>query len=78
MSTPRTAARSPATRPLLWLSAGVALLVLYAALSAFEVGGIGQPTDIGGGLIPLVGLILIVTGLIKLVLALVRSRGSGR
>jgi hypothetical protein len=56
----------------------VALLVLYAALSAFEVGGIGQPTDIGGGLIPLVGLILIVTGLIKLVLALVRSRGSGR
>ena len=66
------------TRPLLWLAGGVALLILHAALSAFEVGAIGQPTDIGGGLIRLVGVILIVIGLVKLAIALVRSRGSGR
>ena len=44
----------------LTLVAGLAVIGLYSVLRALEVGKIGAPTDIGGGVIALVGYI--VTG----------------
>lgn len=41
---------------------GMGLILLYLALSLAHVGKFGAPTDIGGGLIPLAGLILVAVG----------------
>ena len=68
--------RSPFFMPLLALASGVLIYLLYRVLAGYEVGGIGAPSDIGGGLIALLGLILIVIGLITLAVAAVRSRRS--
>jgi hypothetical protein len=65
---------TPVVRALLWVVAGGALLALYYVLALLEVGGIGAPSDIGGGLIPLTGCILLFVGLLKLVFSL--KRGS--
>ena len=58
-----------------WIAFGLGLVVLHYVLAAFEVGGIGAPTDIGGGLIPLVGYVLIIVGLVEGVRVL-RTRRS--
>jgi hypothetical protein len=50
-------------RGLACLGLGVALHIAYAVLTVANVGGIGAPTDIGGGLIPLAGYVLVVIGL---------------
>ena len=49
-------------------------MVLYGLLSALDVGKIGQPSDIGGGLVLLVGYVL--TGIA--VLQIVRRLGQDR
>ena len=54
-----------AVRAVTWIAVGLALVALYYVLAALEVGKIGAPTDIGGGLIPLVGYVLIIVGLVK-------------
>lgn len=50
---------------------GAILVILYDALVTFRVGGIGAPTDIGGGGILLGGCCLGGLGLLGLLLALV-------
>ena len=56
------------------LFVGILLVVLYGLLSALDVGKIGQPSDIGGGLVLLVGYVL--TGIA--VLQIVRRLGQDR
>ena len=58
--------------------AGLLMLVLYQLLKVLEVGEIGAPADIGGGLIPLLGLILLVVGLIRLFIDVIRGRSKER
>lgn len=55
---------------------GLLLLALYRLLVAFEIGEFGEPANIGAGLIPLLGLILLVVGLIRLFVDFIRSRGK--
>jgi len=40
------------------LLAGLAVVAAYYLLSALEIGKIGAPTDIGGGLIALAGYVI--------------------
>lgn len=56
------------------LAAGVALVGLYYLLAAVEVGGIGAPTDIGGGVMALLGFVLVITGSTMTVVSLRRRR----
>jgi len=53
---------------------GVALVAAYAVLRALDVGKIGDPTDIGGGLILLVGYAVTGVGVLMLVVDVVRRR----
>ena len=53
------------------IALGIGLVVLYQVLEVAEVGKIGAPTDIGGGLIPAAGIcsgscgvVLLITGLL--------------
>lgn len=55
---------------------GVALVVLYHVLKATGTGGIGAPSDIGGGGILLAGYVCVAVGLILWVRALIRRRRS--
>ena len=57
---------------------GLLLCVLYWLLKTLEIGKFGQPSDIGGGLIPLLGLILIVVGLIRLFIGFISGRSKQR
>jgi hypothetical protein len=57
------------------IALGVALHVLYYVLKTAEIGKIGAPTDIGGGLIPLAGYIAAAAGVVLLILGL-RDRRS--
>jgi hypothetical protein len=63
---------------LITLLAGVALVVVYATLRALDVGKIGAPTDIGGGLILLVGYGVTGVGVVMIVLDVVRHRSNRR
>lgn len=56
------------------VAAGAALVGLYYVLGALEIGKFGAPSDIGGGLIPLTGYILILAGSLKTVAVLLRRR----
>ena len=58
--------------------AGLLMLVLYQLLIALEIGNIGEPADIGGGLIRFFGLILLVVGLIVLFANFIRGRSKKR
>jgi hypothetical protein len=60
------------------LGAGVLLAVAYELLSAFGVGKIGEPTDIGGGFIFLAGIGLAAVGAVLLVVALLQRRSARR
>ena len=67
--------RSTSVIPYLGVVAvGAALVGLYYVLGALEIGNIGAPSDIGGGLIPLTGYILILVGSLKTVAVLLRRR----
>lgn len=57
---------------------GLLMLALYQLLKTLEIGSIGAPTDIGGGLIPLIGFILLGVGLIRLFIDFLRARGRHR
>ena len=67
-------ARSPRPAALLVLAVGLAIIVLYFVLRALQVGGIGQPTDIGGGGILLLGYIVTIGGLAWVITDMVRGR----
>lgn len=69
-------ARSPRPAALLALAVGIAIIILYFVLQALKVGGIGQPTDIGGGGILLLGYIITIVGLVWVVTDVVRGRPS--
>ena len=61
---------------LITLLAGVILVAAYFALKLFDVGGIGDPTDIGGGAILLVGYALTALGAVLIARDLLRYRSS--
>lgn len=60
------------------LFVGILLVVLYELLSTFNVGKIGQPSDIGGGLILLVGYVLTGIAVLRIAWELGRNRRSRR
>lgn len=62
-STNRRSALSKVTLAL--LSAGVVLTAAYFVLDALDVGGVGEPTDIGGGFILLAGYVLVGIGVVS-------------
>lgn len=53
---------------------GLAAVVLYFVLRALQVGKIGQPTDIGGGGILLLGYIVTIGGLAWVITDMVHGR----
>lgn len=55
----------PSVTTAVLLAVGVGLIAAHGVLDWLNVGGIGAPTDIGGGLILLVGYILTGMGLVK-------------
>ncbi len=61
---------------MLVLAVGLAMVAVYHLLSALEVGEIGAPTDIGGGLIVLVGYLTVGIGGVMVVRDLRRARQS--
>ena len=66
--------RTPRPAALLVLAVGLAIVVLYFVLKALQVGGIGQPTDIGGGGIVFLGRVVTISGLAWVITDMVRSR----
>jgi len=62
------------TPSIIVLAIGVVLIVVYFLLKHYGV--VGQPTDIGGGLILLLGYIFAAGGLIMVISNLVRTRNS--
>lgn len=62
---------------MLVLVIGLGLVALYYLLSALEVGKVGAPTDIGGGLIALVGFIAVGIGVLMIVRDLRGSATEG-
>ena len=66
--------RTPRPAALLVLGVGFAIVVLYFVLKALQVGKIGQPTDIGGGAIVLLGYIVTIGGLAWVITDMVRGR----
>ena len=60
------------------LSLGIALHILYEGLKAAEIGKIGAPSDIGGGVIPLVGYIAAAAGVALLIGAWLDCRSRKR
>jgi hypothetical protein len=61
---------------LITLLAGVALVATYAASRALDVGRVGDPTDIGGGLILLGGCVVTGVGLVMVIVDGVRHRSD--
>lgn len=61
---------------MLVLVVGLTMVALYHLLSALEVGKIGAPTDIGGGLIVLVGYLTVGIGVVLVVRDLRHARQS--
>lgn len=82
MSTQRRSSGTPGLAPaVVSTGVGAVLVVIYHVLAALEVGKIGAPTDIGGGLILLAGYVLIVAGVALAAAWLwvkARDRGSAR
>lgn len=66
--------RFPRSAALLVLTVGLTVVALWFVLRALEVGGIGQPTDIGGGVILLLGYAITTWGLAWVVTDMVRGR----
>jgi hypothetical protein len=62
---------------LLTLLAGIVLIAVYFALRVLDVGKIGDPTDIGGGAILVVGYAVTAVGVVLLGRDYLRYR-SGR
>lgn len=60
------------------LAVGALLVLAYELLSALDVGKIGDPTDIGGGLIVLAGVALACVGAVLLGGGLLQRRRTRR
>jgi len=73
MTAPETAVRR---RSMVVLLSGLAVVAVYYLLSTFEIGKIGAPSDIGGGLIVLVGYVITGLGLILIGRDLIRRRSK--
>jgi len=69
-----TRTRSPRPAALLVLIVGLAIVALYFVLRALQIGKIGQPTDIGGGAIVLLGYIVTIGGLVWVITDMTRGR----
>jgi amino acid transporter len=69
-----TRTRSPRPAALLVLIVGLAIVALYFVLRALQIGKIGQPTDIGGGAIVLLGYIVTIGGLEWVITDMIRGR----
>ncbi len=69
-----TRTRSPRPAALLVLIVGLAIVALYFVLRALQIGKIGQPTDIGGGAIVLLGYIVTIGGLVWVITDMIRGR----
>jgi len=54
------------------LVAGLVVIALYLVLQALQV--VGQPTDIGGGAILLLGYIVTIVGLAWVITDMIRGR----
>lgn len=54
------------------------VVVLYRLLSAFGVGKIGQPSDIGGGLMLLAGYVVMGIAVLRIAWDFVRNRRARR
>jgi len=59
------------------LLTGVLLVAAYFLLSGLEVGKLGAETDIGGGLLLLLGYVLTAVGVVLVVRDLLHHRSSG-
>ena len=60
------------------LLAGILLVALYWLLSTFSVGKIGQPSDIGGGLMLLVGYVVMGIAVLRIAWDFGRNRRARR
>lgn len=56
------------------IALGVGLVALYQLLEVAEIGKFGAPGDIGGGLLPLAGILSGVTGVVLLITGLLDHR----
>jgi peptidoglycan biosynthesis protein MviN/MurJ (putative lipid II flippase) len=66
-------------RAWLWVVvAGVVVVAAYRVLVLLELGKFGQPTDIGGGFVLLVGYGLVALGLLGLVARWLTAREARR
>jgi polyferredoxin len=71
----RTRSQSVRRPGLILLLLGVAIGVIYTfVIEPNHLFGIGEPTDIGGGLIPLASVILTFSGLVLLITSLFTRR----
>lgn len=66
--------RTPSLAAILVLVVGLGIVGLYFVLKALEVGKIGQPTDIGGGLIVVLGYAVTAWGLAWVITEMARGR----
>jgi len=73
-STERARRRPAVTAWLGVLGVGLLLVVAYRLLKAYHVGKIGASTDIGGGLIVLLGYALVLVDAVGAVAVLVERR----
>lgn len=73
MTAPETAVRRLSMVVML---SGLAFVAVYYLLSAFEIGKIGAPSDIGGGLILLAGYVITSLGVILIGRDLIRRRSK--
>lgn len=64
--------RQPCRVAVLVLVVGLSAIGLYYLLGALEVGNFGAPSDIGGGLVLLLGVITAVIGVVMVVYSIRR------
>lgn len=62
------------SRHVLVMTIGAALICIYYLLAALEIGKFGAPTDIGGGMLALIGYAGVAYGIIGLIAARLKGR----
>ncbi len=72
MTSPTRRRFRPSTVTVSLVALGMLLIVAYLALSWLGIGKIGDPTDIGGGVMLLAGYALAGTGLVSGIIDFVR------
>lgn len=56
------------------LVVGIGLNLFYHIAKHYQLGNIGAPTDIGGGLFLLIGYLLVIGGLVLIVTTVLNDR----